>query len=384
MNRKYIWLSLVTSLFLMATAFAAGFIVRDYQIKESIDFPILHQSIDLLESNAYYELPSSTQLEYGMIRGMLQTYGDPYTVFVEPARHEVETNRLEGSFSGISVQFQRNSEGFIILFPIPDGPAWEAGIMDGDRLIQVDEQIFDNTSSDEDFQAAIRGPEDETVKVIVSRPPNFDDKLEFNIERQDIPVPSVSSHLAIEDSRLGILDINFISANSPEEIETAVNKLLSLGATHFILDLRGNGGGLLVPGVDIARMFLADGIVIEQHNSQEKIEEFKVTRAGPLADFPLVVFVDHNTASSAEIIAGALQQHSRALLIGSPTFGKDSFQLLFNLDDGSSIHITSGIWLIPDFIFPNGDQGLIPDIALDPGAENPNQIILLAIESFFN
>jgi carboxyl-terminal processing protease len=143
--------------------------------------------------------------------------------------------------------------------------------------------------------------------------------------------------------------------------------LLARGADKIILDLRGNSGGLLDSGVDVSRFFLASGIVVTERGRGGSEQIYRATRAGEAASVPLAVLVDSSTASAAEIVAAALQANGRAPLIGTPTYGKGSVQLIFELSDGSSLHVTSARWLTPA-----GDQldgvGLSPDIALDPTA----------------
>ena len=175
-----------------------------------------------------------------------------------------------------------------------------------------------------------------------------------------------------------------IAASTPDEIQAAVEELSARGASHFLLDLRGNGGGLLKEGVQIARLFLEDGIIIQQQYKGQDIETYEVKKPGLLKDIPLAVLVDGNTASAAEIISGALQNHKRAPLIGTPTFGKDTVQLVFELQDKSSLHVTSAKWWVPGLEPPVGEGGLLPDIAIS--TENVGEIDLYmdaAIQYFF-
>jgi carboxyl-terminal processing protease len=142
----------------------------------------------------------------------------------------------------------------------------------------------------------------------------------------------------------------------------AVENLQEGGINKYILDLRDNGGGLLTASVETARLFLKDGIILQQQYRGEEVETFTTRSPGPLSDIPLVVLINKNTASAAEIIAGALQVHSRAQLIGESSFGKDTIQLIFDLEDDSSLHITAAKWWIPGIDHPIGDSGLEPDI----------------------
>ena len=169
-------------------------------------------------------------------------------------------------------------------------------------------------------------------------------------------------HLDPDNPELGVIEINLIAASTVDELKNAIKDLQSRNACCYILDLRNNFGGLLTTGVDIAKLFLEDGVIIEQQFRDQGVVAYRVEHPGPFVNLPLVVIVNENTASSAEIIAGALKVHGRAQIIGVPTYGKDTIQLVFDLKDGSSVHVTSAKWWIPGLEPPIGEGGLQPDI----------------------
>jgi carboxyl-terminal processing protease len=257
----------------------------------------------------------------------------------------------------------RDLNGFIVLHPFPESPAAKAGIQDGDRLLRVDDTVITPETPIEDVVAKVRGPEGQRTRLTISRPPDYIE-MEFAVIRANIPLPSLTYHLDASEARMGIVRVNVIASSTPDEIQDAVKNLRSRGATHFTLDLRGNGGGLLKEGVDIARIFLNEGIIIQHQYKDKNVETYEVKKTGPLADIPLAILVDGNTASAAEIISGALQNHQRAPLIGTHTFGKDSIQLVFELQDKSSLHVTSAKWWVPGLEPPIGEGGLLPDIVV--------------------
>ena len=154
----------------------------------------------------------------------------------------------------------------------------------------------------------------------------------------------------------------------------------------FVIDLRNNPGGLLDAGVNIARLFLKDGDVLAQQYRGQEVETFQVEQPGSLSDLPVVILVNHGSASSAEIIAGALQVHQRAYLVGESTFGKDTIQLVFNLSDSSSMHVTAARWWIPGLEPPVGGNGLQPDVLIDPTASpnDPDPILQAGIETLIH
>lgn len=359
--------------------FFTGIITNTHLSKTSDSFPILMQAYNILRDNGFKDTPPSPALEYGMIRGMLQAYDDPYTLFVEPAQHELETDNLEGGFGGIGVRLERVSEAYVILHPFPDSPAAESGILDGDRVLAVDNLTITPETSMDTLQAALRGPEGERVEVTIGHPPDFL-PIVVIVKRVRISLPTVTWHLDPGERRLGVIEINLIAESTPGEIQRAVKDLETRGANVFVLDLRDNIGGLLTAGVDTARLFLGDGTVIEQQYRGKDVETYKVERPGPLVDLPLAILVNQNTASSAEIIAGALQVNGRAKLIGVPTFGKYTIQLVFDLQDGSSLHVTAAHWWIPN-VNPGEDNGLQPDISLPPDDPSPNAAIQEAIQT---
>ncbi|MDH5605762.1 MAG: S41 family peptidase [Anaerolineae bacterium] len=381
-NIKEFLISTLISTGLIAGGFALGYYAHANTHPPELELPLLSQAKVILENHALYDLPDERALEYGMIRGMLDAYGDPHTYFVEPVEHELQYDSLEGSYGGIGSSIQRDGDNFFVLYPFQDSPAQQAGIMDGDRLVKVDDLIITADMDVHAIASAIRGPEGEKVAVTVARAPDFEE-FEFNIKRQSFNLPSVTWHAAAENSRLGVIEVNLIGANTPAEIENAFSDLSAKGADHLVLDLRGNGGGYLDSGIEIARLFLKKGVVIHRQYKGKAVEVIEAQKDGPLSNIPLVILIDQGTASASEIIAGSLQSQGRALLIGSDSYGKNSIQLVFDLDDGSSIRVTNAEWWIPGWDFPKPGQGLYPDFPVDPNDERPNPLIATALIIFF-
>ncbi len=362
------------------SAFLSGYFLRSFIDSRSNEFLVLNQAYSILLDHAYLDLPESKSLEYGMIRGMLQASGDPYAIFQEPAQHELESNSLQGSFGGIGVELTRNQDGDILVYPILGSPAHHAGIQDGDLLISVDDLNISPETPLDDIKAAIRGPVGDIVKISVIRNPD-DTLLDFPIRRAQIHLPSVTWHIAPDNPTIGIINVNIIAESTSEEIQNAVKEMQGKGSNLFILDLRDNGGGLLTAGVDITRLFLENGSILEQQYRGKKVETFDVKSPGQLVDLPLILLINHNTASAAEIVAGAIQVDDRALLVGQPTFGKDSIQLIFNLQDDSSLHVTAAKWWIPGLSPAITDIGLQPDIAINPDDSGEDLVMKAAIQA---
>lgn len=360
-------------------AFLSGFFLDSYFDSQTNEFSILHQAYNILINHSYIDLPDASVLEHGMIKGLVESSEDPYASFQEPVQHELESNNLQGSFGGIGVEFSYTHDGDLLIYPVANGPASEAGIQNGDRLLMVDPLVITSETNLDEVQAAIRGPVGESLKITIFRA-EPESTLDFNIRREAIHLPSVTWRTAAEYPDTGIIIVHIIAESTADEIKNAVLELEKSGASKFVLDLRDNGGGLLTAGVETARLFLKDGIILQQQYRGQDVETFRIRKPGSLSDLTLVVLINHNTASSAEIIAGSLQSHGRAILIGENSYGKDSIQLVFDLDDGSSIHVTAAKWWIPDQIPPIGEGGLIPDIPVSQTEDQMDMILNAAVE----
>ncbi|MBN1979312.1 MAG: S41 family peptidase [Anaerolineae bacterium] len=325
----------------------------------------------VLEQGYYGELPTEQERTYGAIREALVLLGDPYTIFVEPQPRELERDHMRGSFGGIGVDIWYDAKGQMVLSPYPDSPAAKAGILAGDVLLALDgEQLA--TETIDDVRAYLHGEQGTTVALTLMRPgpdgsptPSFD----LTITRGEIRVPSVTWRVIAHAPTVGYIHIQGFTDRTDEEVVGALNDLKGQGITSLILDLRDNFGGLISPAVGVASQFLSDGVVmIEQKRTAEE-SVYPVQAGGIATDIPMVVLVNGNTASAAEIVAGALQDHGRAPLIGERTYGKGSVQLIYDLSDGSSLHVTSAIWLTPNRTRIEG-RGLMPDV-LAPQADGP-------------
>ena len=368
---------------LVFLSFMAGFVANQAFQDTKENFGILQEAHELLRANAYNPLPQESQLEYGMIRGMLAETNDPYTVFIEPSQHELQTNQLEGAFGGIGVRLEQDQDKNIFLYPLPNSPALQAGLQDGDRLISVENLQIDGYANTDQIQAAIRGKIGTQVELQVQRKNNAD-TLRFKVKRTEYNSPSVSFNLSPLNPTVGVIIVTIISETTPKEIERAILDLQSRGATAIILDLRNNGGGLVEAGIDTARLFLPEGEIIQEEFRGKGIQTYSVDTPGAYIDIPLAVLVNHNTASSAEILAVALQSQKRAIIVGTQTLGKETIQLSFTLSDQSSIHVTAGRWWVAG-MDPSVDwPGLIPNIVLTDEEANGITAQQRAIQSLFS
>ncbi|MBC8448676.1 MAG: S41 family peptidase, partial [Chloroflexi bacterium] len=312
----------------------------------------------LLDGEFLGDKPSDVQRAYGAAHGMVASFEDPYTVFVEPQPRELERDELRGHFGGIGAWVGQDEEGHIVLTPMKDSPAALAGIQEGDIIVAVDGQDTVGMAQD-DVVALIRGPVGSTVQLTIRRA-EVEELLEFEIERQTIELPTVEYRLLEEEPETGYVSIRLIGERTPDELKDALRDLREQGATRLILDLRHNPGGALLASVDVTSQFLPGGVVLYEERKDGQEKPYYAARSGLALDWPLAVLVDAATASGAEIIAGALQDHGRARLIGEQTFGKGSVQHVHDLSDGSSLHVTVARWLTPHH-HQIDRQGLTPD-----------------------
>jgi len=377
--RSFIFTLLAFLLF--GLTFSAGCFFNERR-SNSTEFALLDQAYDILINHALETPPKDPALEYGMIRGMLQSYGDPHTIFVEPPQHELQSNALEGKYGGIGARYEKVENDYWILFPYPDSPASDAGIIDGDQLLMIDDLEVTAEITLDDIQSAIRGKVGTKLNLTINRESQFD-PIVVTITREEIPLPTVEWRLDSDEPRVGILKVNLISADTSDEIIKAVDDLQNRGAKYFVLDLRDNPGGLLVEGVELARLFLKKGIVMQQQYRGKAVETFKVEKPGPLSDIPLAVLINKGSASAAEIIAGTLKANNRAIIIGTSTYGKDTVQLVFDLKDGSSLRVTAAKWWIPGLETPIGENGIEPNIMVEglPDSTSNEQALQTAIHT---
>jgi carboxyl-terminal processing protease len=363
---------------LAVSAFAAGYVTRELVngrggsslAHAEQEMSLFFEAWDLIEENFLGEMPESREVTYGAIRGSLAALEDPYTVFIEPAVREVERERLQGTFGGIGAVISRSEEtGEVLLEPIPGNPAEAAGILAGDVLLAVDGQTITPEITVPEIIELVKG-EKGTAVVLTIRHPGAADTEEITVVRDDILLPSVVYRLTDQDPAIGYIQLTRFSGETGNEVAAALQDLQSQGATRFILDLRQNGGGLRDAAIDVVDHFLDDGPVLYLQSQDEEEQVFNATSETIARDEPLVVLIDGGTASASEIVAGALRDRGRATLIGSSkTFGKGSVQLVFDLTDGSSVHVTSARWLTPNR-HQIDQSGLEPDILVEVTQED--------------
>ena len=336
---------------------------------------------NLLERDFYGAKPADAERTFGAIAGMVQSFGDPYTFFVEPEPRELERDKLAGKFGGIGAMLEQNDAGWV-LHPLPDQPAAKAGVLDGDLLVAVDGVPITATMSSDAVITLVRGEPGSVVEVRVRRAGAGRDAEEvvIAVTRAEIETPSMEWRM-LDDSPqtadVGYIRHTIFSERSADEMRRAIEELRAAGAHRYVWDLRGNPGGLLNIAVELADLWLDEGIILTEEKADGSRKTFTATPGQIAGNVPLVIIVDGGSASASEIVAGALRDHGRAQLVGSKTYGKGSVQLIHELADRSSLHVTTAQWFTPDGTQISG-QGLAPDIPIAEG-EDPLPAAIAAL-----
>jgi carboxyl-terminal processing protease len=314
-------------------------------------------------------------LARGAIRGMLQALEDPYTSYLPPDHYRYESQSLQGSFSGIGAEvYLRN--GRIILNPMPGSPAERAGLRPGDTVLAVDGEPTDGWSI---MQAVsrIRGPRGTTVRLTILRL-GESDPIEVSIVRDIITIESVFMNIMSDD--IAYIRISAFYETTERSFVEKLREAQRRGAKGIVLDLRNNPGGYLGVAVNIASHFLKEGLVLYEVDGDGRRTEWRVRAGGLATDVPLVVLVNQFTASGGEVVAGALQDHGRSLLVGTKTLGKGSVNRMRQLSDGGGLYYTYAYWYTPKGRRIEG-QGLLPDVEVPATARRGDPQLEKAIET---
>ena len=321
---------------------------------------------ELAITNLYVDSVDEEKLVEDAIRGMLEKL-DPHSSYSNAKEVKQMNEPLQGSFDGIGVQFNMMEDTLVVIQPITKGPSEKVGIVAGDRIVGVnDTAIAGVKMSREEIMRRLRGPKGTLARLKVLRQ-GIKDTLLFNVVRDKIPVKSIDATYMIRPT-VGYIRIGNFGAMTFREFIEALFSLKAEGMTSLILDLQGNGGGYLQAAADIASEFLNDGdLIVYTEGRTVPRSDYNARGNGSFNDGKVVVLVDEYTASAAEIVTGAIQDHDRGLVVGRRTFGKGLVQRPIDLPDGSMIRLT-----ISHYYTPSGrciqkpyEKGKQKDYALD-------------------
>ncbi len=321
----------------------------------------------------YYEVGSVSSQEkvWGAISGLLGSLDDPYSVFLPPQDTQFFNDMIAGSFGGVGMEIGKRNGVITVITPLKSTPAERAGIRAGDVVVKIDGELTTDFSVDEAV-LRIRGDIGTKVELTIARE-GESDFLDVPIVREEIAIPTLDTE--IRDG-VFILSLYNFDGQSASRVRGALREFAQSGTNKMVLDLRGNPGGILGAAVAIAGYFLPEGVVVVSERSEQGSEEHEYRSSGRTLvspDADVVVLVDKGSASASEILAGALQEHKRAQLVGETTYGKGSVQELIPVTGDTSIKLTIGKWFTPDGRSIS-DGGLEPDVAVAQDSDAPEGV----------
>lgn len=342
---------------LIALALVAGlFIGRDMGSVSSGTLSMFHldranntdkisQVIDLIDAQ-YVDSVKKDSLVDEVLQDLLQRL-DPHSYYISAAELRAAQEPLEGSFDGIGVEFAIQYDTVVVISPVEGGPSAALGIRPGDRILQANGQTIAGVGITNDgVMKHLRGPKGSEVVVSILRPGKTK-PFDVTIERGKIPIHSVAAAL-LEDDGTGYIKLVRFAKNTHEEFKEAAGKLREQGMQRLVLDLRGNGGGFLNAAIDLADEFLPAGrAIVYTEGLHSPRQDADATRTGEYEDIPLAILIDEGSASASEIVAGAVQDNDRGLLVGRRTFGKGLVQEHVPLPDSSAVRITTARYYTP-------------------------------------
>ncbi len=306
---------------------------------------------------------TNRQEAYVAIRSTLRRLGDPYTRFMDPQQFQSLNNQTSGEMSGVGIRLESHprTQQLVVAEAIENSPASKAGIKAGDTIIAIDGKSTKNMSLDAAI-SLIRGEIGKSITLKISR--GTANPFDIPLTRAQIEVSSVFSAIKQEGRlKVGYIRLSEFSSHSSDQMQKAIKDLNRQQVNAFVLDMRGNPGGLLQASVEIARMWLDNGTIVKTVDRKGGNEDFRAVQ-GALTQLPMAVLVDGNSASASEILAGALKDNRRAQIVGAQTFGKALVQSVHSLSDGSGMAVT-----VAHYYTPNGTdighKGVTPDVKVD-------------------
>ena len=322
---------------------------------------IFTDALSLVQSD-YVEEPKPKELVYGALKGMLQSL-DPYSQFMDPDAYNEIKVETEGEFGGLGIEITIQDNLLTIITAIDDTPAYKAGIKSGDRIVKIDGNLTRNITLMEAVKK-LRGKPGSQVTITVLRE-GAEQLLEVPLTREVIQIKSVKEPRLL-DAHIGYVRITEFHENTPKDLSAAFEKLKREGMDSMVLDLRNNPGGLLDVAIAVSEQFLEEKalVVSTKGRLRNQNQEFRARHHSLPLDMPLVVLVNEGSASASEIVAGAIQDHHRGVILGTKSFGKGSVQTVIPLKDGSALRLTTSKYYTPSGRSIHG-SGIQPDVVVE-------------------
>jgi len=368
---KSVIANVVTIVVILFVGFVIGYKINTVTISEGfslnnapeeVDLQTFWQVWNLLEDKYPFEdkeLDNESKV-FGAIKGLTASYNDPHTMFLEPKEAKIFNEDVDGEFSGAGMEVGIRAGNIVVIAPLKDSPAEQAGIKAGDIIVTIETESTAGMHIDEAVQL-IRGKKGTEVVISVARE-NEPEFIDITITRDTIIVPTLETEII--DDNIFKINLYSFSANAARDFSKAVSEFKESDSQSMIIDVRNNPGGYLAVAIDIASFFIPqDKVVMTEDFGPEKEELEYVSKGFPTLtgeDFDIVILMDGGSASASEILAGALSEYNLATLVGDQTFGKGSVQELIDLPDKSSVKVTIARWLTPKGNSIEGN-GLTPD-----------------------
>jgi carboxyl-terminal processing protease len=321
-----------------------------------VDTTELQQAIQVIQADYVDSNLDATKLSHGTVQGLITSLGDPFSAYYDPAAYKRLQDSYKGQYSGIGIYLKFGTDYPVITGTVPGSPAAAAGLQSGDQIVKVGDKDMKGITSDQ-TTALIQGPNGTKVTLTIGRGTST---LIVTVTRAEIHVPSVRSTVIGTD--VLYVRIYQFGASTSTEFASALSTGLP-SAKAIILDLRGNPGGFISAADDVISQFVTSGETFELRGGTAPVDKHLVGGQHEAPTVPLVVLVDANSASASEIVAGSLQVHQRAKLVGTVTYGKGSVQQDFPLNDGADIHLTIRRWYLPNGVTID-HKGLQPDVTV--------------------
>ena len=352
------------------------FLTKDIE-KDNVDFETFWLVWDIINSKyVTHEMPSNETKMNQAVAGLVSSLNDPYSLFLPKVESEKFSEGVTGEFQGVGMEIGIRDEVLVVIAPLKDTPAFNAGIKSGDFVIAIDDKSTFGLSIQESVDL-IRGEKGTSVKLTIVRE-GEDQVLEIDVVRDLIKVPAMETE--IRDDGIYVVELSMFSPNAVELFDIAMRELRTTGGDKLIIDLRNNPGGYLNSSVDIASYFLPAGkiVVRESYGSSSPELTFRTRQVIDFEtfsnkDLELVILINEGSASASEILAGALREHNEVVLIGMQSFGKGSVQELIPLPNEASLKLTVARWLTPNGISIS-EEGLTPDIEIDITKEDYEEL----------